>query len=801
MTILNQHISSKHISSIGLFLFLFLTKLGIAQSFNKVINDPCVSTYSESYGASFIDFDQDGDLDLYVANFSNSTNELFINNGNGTFSANNSYTITSTSGSSLGHSWIDFDKDCDLDLFVSNGGVNGSQVNRLFINSGSNFSSAPTSIFPTTSNNSQTSNWGDYDNDGDLDLFICNMANQNNYFIINNGGTFSLNTTSVISTDGGTSNDANWVDYDNDGDLDLFVANNNNERNFLYRNNGNGGFTKITSGSIVNDYATSLGSCWGDYNNDGFLDLYVSNVYGPNHLYKNNGNGSFTKITSGSIVTDNNNSYGGSWVDYDNDGDLDLYVTNSNGQNNKLYKNNGNGTFASITTGNIVNDGGVSRSSTWADIDHDGDLDCYVTNRSSAKNFLYINQSPSQNHWINIKLTGITSNYDAIGCVVRAKATINGSSVWQMRHVSSKAGYCSQESPEVEFGFGNASIIDSLLIYWPSSNTTCIYTNIACNQFLSYYETCTSINYYSLNDTICKGANYNIHINGTIFNWYSDSLGNNLISTDSIFKLTNLTHDTTIYFKDPNYNCTSETNSYHITVIGTSFYLNIGSDTTLCSKDTLLIHLPFQTSSILWNDGSNDSLYYINQGGIYWVTIDSAGCKEKDSIEVTTIASPTQMAPKYYDICDGESVKLSAENGFNYYWSTGSSAQSITVTDSNTYYVDVFNQCDTVKNMFYIKSTDCSCMMAVPNVFTPNNDGLNDYFFPVINCIFDEYHIVIYNRWGQLLFESDDQNAKWDGKYKGGEAPDGVYFYLITYKHLLTSDKEGQRSGSVTIFR
>ena len=781
-------------------IFTLIVSNTFSQSFTKVINDPCVNSTTQSYGSSFIDFDDDGDLDLYVANFTSSTNELFINNGSGNFTINNSLTITNTNGSSLGHSWIDFDKDCDLDLFISNGGVNGSQTNQLFINNGPNFNIATTAIFPATSNNSQTSNWGDFDNDGDLDLFICNMASQNNYFLINNNGILSLNTSSIISTNGGTSNDANWVDYDNDGDLDLFVANSNNEKNFLYKNNGNASFTKIITGNIVNDYGTSIGACWGDYNNDGFLDLYVCNAYESNFLYKNNGNGTFTKITTGDLVTDNIYSYGASWIDYDNDGDLDLHVTNSNNQNNKLYKNNGDGTFTSITSGSIVNDGGYSRSSTWADIDHDGDLDCYVTNRSYVNNCLYINQTSPQNHWINIKLKGITSNYDAIGCVVKIKATINGNSIWQMRHISSKAGYCSQESPEVEFGLGNANVIDSIVIYWPTSNTNCIYTNVTSNQFISYYETCTNYNYFSLYDTICKGANYTINSDGNIYNWYSDSIGTTVISTDSIFNFSNLNNDTIIYFKNPNYNCSIKNNSFHITTLGTSFSVDLGSDTSLCNNDSIVINLPFQKSSIMWQDGSNDSLYTIDKAGTYHVTIDSAGCIENDTIKIDIIPTPIAQTPQYHDICNRESIELIAESGFNYYWSNGNTAQSIIVSDSNDYYVSTYNQCDTVQNDFHISMHNCSCMLVVPSAFSPNGDGVNDYFYPYISCTFEEYHLYIYNRWGELLYKTNNQGDKWDGSFNGKEVPVGVYIYYINYKQPYI-DHGSQRTGSITILR
>ena len=118
-------------------------------------------------------------------------------------------------------------------------------------------------------------------------------------------------------SDSGGSNSSSWGDYDNDGDIDLFVANANGENNFLYYNYGDGSFIKVTTGAIVTDGGDSRGGSWGDYDNDGYLDLFVTNHDGGNnYLYRNNGDGSFTKITSGSIVTDGGGSIGSPWADW-----------------------------------------------------------------------------------------------------------------------------------------------------------------------------------------------------------------------------------------------------------------------------------------------------------------------------------------------------------------------------------------------------------------------------------------------------------------------------------------------------
>ena len=223
--------------------------------------------------------------------------------------------------------------------------------------------------------------WGDYDNDGFVDLFIANWNNDDNFLYRNNGDrTFTKIIEGTIAHDGGLSSGPCWGDYDNDGYLDLFVSNQQNQSNFLYHNNGNGTFTKVTEGDIVNDYGHNHTSTWGDYDNDGYLDLFVADVGQDNLLYKNNGDGTFEKITQGHIVHDGLASNGGSWADFDNDGDLDLFVPNKNGADNVLYQNNGDGSFILLTDNPAASDGGNSNGGSWGDYDNDGDLDLFVSN-------------------------------------------------------------------------------------------------------------------------------------------------------------------------------------------------------------------------------------------------------------------------------------------------------------------------------------------------------------------------------------------------------------------------------------
>ncbi len=262
------------------------------------------------------------------------------------------------------------------------------------------FQKQTTGPVPTTLNHSHSSAWGDYDNDGDQDLVVtsfndyCTSCTYPILFYKNMGdGVFTRIYDNSIASYNGISSGLSWGDYDNDGWLDLFICGHVNAKNMLFHNEGNGNFTRITEGEIVNDIGWCQNCSWIDFDKDGWLDIFVTDR-NPNHgnlLYKNNGNGEFTKITSGNLVTDIAASRNCSWGDYDNDGWQDLFVLNYEGQNDFLYHNNGNGLFTRIYNVPMVNDGQWGSSCSWIDYNNDGRLDLYVTNNGS-NNKLYVNQ-------------------------------------------------------------------------------------------------------------------------------------------------------------------------------------------------------------------------------------------------------------------------------------------------------------------------------------------------------------------------------------------------------------------------
>ena len=446
-----------------------------ASIFSKVLNSPAVTTPGDSRSVNWIDIDNDNDLDLFITNGpeAGENNMLYKNNGTGGFTKVFNDPIVQDGKPSDGATWGDFDNDGDADCFV----VNWYAVNNLFYkNKGDgSFEQVTTGAFVNDGGYSETASWGDYDNDGWLDLYVTNSGGNFKNFLYRNlhDGTFQKITTGSPVTDAFVSRSVNWTDFNGDGKLDLFVSNEANQYENLYRNNGNGSFTKLTTGPLLTAGGKTISSSWGDYDNDGDQDVFLANDEGNDGLYRYDGNETFTQITTGPVVTSGGNSFGSEWADVDNDADLDLFVTNAYGGGpwkNFLFLNNGDGTFTKNLTEIPATEEGWSYGCAFGDWDCDGDLDLGVATCLNANqtDYLYENHSAeNDNNWLEIKLIGTASNRSAIGAKVCATATIGGQQVTQFREISAQSGYCGQNQLTIHFGLADADSA-TVTVKWPS---------------------------------------------------------------------------------------------------------------------------------------------------------------------------------------------------------------------------------------------------------------------------------------------------------------------------------------------
>jgi uncharacterized repeat protein (TIGR01451 family) len=482
-----------------------------SQSFTKLTSGNVVTDAGNSHGMAWGDYDGDGNLDLFVANWGGLNNFLYHNNGDGTFTKITTGSVVNDGGNSTSCTWGDYDNDGHLDLFVAN----AYESNFLYHNNGNGtFAKVTSGAIVTDVGGWYGCGWGDYDNDGYVDLYVANATGANMLYHNNRDGTFSKVTAGNVVTEN-TSHTCAWADYDNDGWLDLFVGKGANQADALYHNSGDGTFTKVTTGGIVISGSSSVGCAWGDYDNDGYVDLYVANRLQPGFLFHNNGNGTFTRINSGSIVTDVNDGNGCSWGDYNNDGYLDLFVANWRGQNDALYQNNGDGTFTKITTGDLVTAGGNGVGCGWGDFNNDGQLDLFVSNGGGQNNFLYRNDG-NNNSWIIINCVGTGSNRSGIGGRVKVDATVQGTLRSQVRQISSANGWDGQ-GLSAHFGLGNATVIHTLQIAWPSGVVQEL-QNVAVNQILTITEPLSFvplITVHPQSQTVGFGANVTFSVQAT----------------------------------------------------------------------------------------------------------------------------------------------------------------------------------------------------------------------------------------------------------------------------------------------
>lgn len=425
-------------------------------TFTNTASTAGVNSALPGRGSAWGDYDGDGDPDLFVTNTSGNSYLLYRNGGAGTFT-NVASTAGVTGAGSSGEAcvWGDYDNDGDLDLFVA---VVGTNI--LYSNDGDGtFTNvAATAGVDYAGSGSLGASWADYDRDGHLDLFVATMDANDRLYHNDGDGTFTEVGAargvagSIEDTFGGV-----WADYDGDQDVDLFVFHDSTP-NHLFRNDGGAGFTDVTPALMIEAGVRSWGAVWTDYDHDADFDLFVSNMGSPCRLYRNDGSGTFTEAGAAAGVNISGSQTACLSADFDFDRDDDIYV-GAYGEANTFFDNLTGAAFYNSGKAAVASE---TRSASVADYNGDGDLDIFVV-LGDAANLLY-SSSGVTNPWVRLRLQGVASNRTAIGATV----TLRSGGRRQVQTVSGGSGYLSQNDQRLTFGLGSSAGPDTIDIRWPS---------------------------------------------------------------------------------------------------------------------------------------------------------------------------------------------------------------------------------------------------------------------------------------------------------------------------------------------
>ena len=484
--------------------------------FTDVARSAGLVTFDMAGGAIIDDFDNDGLLDVVTSSMDACAPlHYFHNNGNGTFTDRRSQAGLDNQLGGLNIVHTDYDNNGCLDLLVLRGGWQFPMRKSLLRNNCdgtfSDVSRESGLAIPATA--TQTAAWADIDNDGDLDLFVGN-ENAPSQLFLNKGDTTFVDIARAAGVDRIAFTKAVVAgDYDNDGYPDFYVSNLRGE-NFLYHNNHNRTFTEVARHLRVEMPLVSFPAWFFDYDNDGWLDLFVTSYYTSDvevlrsylqlpvraetlKLYRNTGRGSFEDVTQAAGLDRVFMPMGANFGDVDNDGFLDFYLGTGNPSfgalvPDVLFRNRAGKSFVDITaasgTGCLHKGHGIA----FADIDHDGDQDVFIqvggavlADRHASMLF---NNPGNGNRWINIRLEGVKTNRAALGA--RIKLTLEAEDGRrQLVHRVVGGGGSFGESPfQQHIGLGKAARIQSLEIWWPTSNTRQVFENVPTNQFIEVKE-------------------------------------------------------------------------------------------------------------------------------------------------------------------------------------------------------------------------------------------------------------------------------------------------------------------------
>ncbi len=433
-------------------------------------------------GVSLVDFNGDGLLDMFIASDLGLT-RVFENLGEMRFRD-----VTFDLGLNLGGRgmlgvWADYDNDRRLDLFTAS-----TTICRMFRQMDAGYFDDRTKALRISGQARVTAAlWADVDLDGFVDLYLARFDSTNVFYRNQQGEQF----IDVIGYTG--ANDpytkamgGAFADIDNDGDPDLYLVHDNFEPSRLYINDGKGNFRQRAEAAGVDYRSHSMGAVFGDFDNDGFLDLYTSNI-DTNYIFFNNQDGTFSNTTEFSGVGNRGMAWSTSLLDFDNDGLLDIYVANTSSfapkSDNKLFRNLGGRRFEDVTEQAGVSSWEEGYGCATGDLNNDGFMDIVLTNdQNSGALEIYLNNG-GEGNYLQFELEGVRSNVAAIG----ARVTLYAGGGMQIREVSGGSGWLSQDSPVQHFGLGRLEQADSVVVRWPSGTRDVLH-NIAANQRLRLVE-------------------------------------------------------------------------------------------------------------------------------------------------------------------------------------------------------------------------------------------------------------------------------------------------------------------------
>lgn len=548
----------------------------------------------------------------------------------------------------------------------------------------------------------QNVNFADVNNDGWEDIFGCDDNAENHIWLNNGNGNFTVSSIidfDVTNTDDSGNYGSVWTDFDNDGDIDLYIAkcrqaiNNPSDGrriDVLFVNDGNNNYTSDAATYGLADSAQTWTANFADIDNDGDLDVIQTDYDVPANLLENDGTGHMTNITAGSGFVMNIIPIESVMEDFDNDGFVDILVTGSNYQ---FFHNNGNKTFTYLPG---VFGNGSMESFAIGDLNHDGKIDVYAsyagiyTSPSSVDDVYWLNTTDNNNHFVSIQLEGTGSNAGALG----ARATIFGTWGKQVREVHAGESYGTCNTSILHFGLGSANAIDSIRINWPAGGVTTL-INPATDQFIHVIEDeCVSPDLTVSNSggtILCAGQSLTLTASdvppGFSYLW----------STGAVTKSIEVTET-----GDYNVKISSEDNACFTTSKTSTIIQNpveipavtVSGALTFCEGQSVTLTAP-AAASYAWSNGGNTQSINVTEPGSYTVTVPgTCDLITSEPIDVNVWMVPAPMASDVYLTEPGTTTLTATGEDVTWYdaasggnlLASGNTFNTPYITDSATYY-------------------------------------------------------------------------------------------------------------------